>query len=462
MLAPATMTPDSAAYVMYTSGSTGKPKGVVVEHQALADRIGWMRNAYGLTFGERIVQFGSLTFDLSVEEIFTALSTGATIELLPDGPLSLPEVLRTPDGQDVTVLDLPTAYWHQLCEQIDEISWPARLRLVILGGEQVHAAAVARWQARFADSVRLVNTYGPTEATIIATAADLSSSSLDAIGRPAIGVPVAGTRAVVVDDQLRRVPPGVAGELLLGGAGLAREYLGNPELTRQRFIDWQGGRYFRTGDRVRRRIDGNLEFVGRVDDQLKVRGFRVEPGEVEAHLVTHPGVSAAVVAAHQGALVGYVVASAGHDELRRYLGASLPHYMVPDLWVTVAAFSTNAAGKIDRRTLAPPSGSDLREQPYVAPRTDAEELVAEVWQEVLRVERVGAFDDFFELGGHSLLAVRVGARLKASTDLDVPIRTLFTNRTVAELAAAIDALLLDELAGLSDDDVGRLLDRETR
>jgi hypothetical protein len=294
----------------------------------------------------------------------------------------------------------------------------------------------------------------------MATSADMGPD--DAIGRPTIGVPIAGTRVAVVDRYLRRVPPGVTGELLLGGAGLAREYLGNPELTQQRFIDWDGGRYYRTGDRVRWRPDGRLEFIGRVDDQVKVRGYRVEPGEVEAHLVMHPQVAAAVVAAHEGQLVAYIVGDAGHEDLRQHLSAALPHYMVPDLWSTLEAFPTNAAGKIDRRALVPPASADAPQRVYVAPRTDAEELVADVWRDVLRVDRVGVFDDFFELGGHSLLAVRVGARLKASAEIDIPIRTLFTHRTPAELAAAIEALLLDELAGLSDDDVERLLDTESR
>ena len=207
-LALADTDPRNAAYVIYTSGSTGRPKGVVVEHHALAARVSWMRTAYAVTPRDRVVQFASLSFDAHAEEIYPALTCGATIEMLPDGALSLPELLAGQVGADVTVLDLPTAYWHHLVDQIDRIAWPPRLRLVILGGEQVHASAVARWRERFADTVRVVNTYGPTEAAIIATSAELGAG--DTTGRPPIGTPLAGTRAAVVDEHLRPVPPGVA------------------------------------------------------------------------------------------------------------------------------------------------------------------------------------------------------------------------------------------------------------
>ena len=273
-----------------------------------------------------MVQFASLGFDAHAEEIYPALASGAALELLPGGAVTLPEVLAEPRGREVTVLDLPTAYWHRLVDQIDDVAWPERLRLVILGGEQVHAEAVARWRERFGDRVRLVNTYGPTEATIIATAADLGSAATE--GRPPIGRPIGGTRAVVVDPRGHGVPPGVPGrasarrfrrasarclrvsaphaarclgrasppcaarcprELLLGGAGLARGYLGRPDLTAGRFLDDpELGRLYRTGDLVRWRPDGLLEFLGRVDEQMKVRGFRIEPAEIEGRLSPTP------------------------------------------------------------------------------------------------------------------------------------------------------------------------------
>ncbi|GAA2586109.1 hypothetical protein GCM10010399_15170 [Dactylosporangium fulvum] len=451
-------TPDGAAYVLYTSGSTGTPKAVVVDHEALAARVDWMRRDYRLGPDDTIIQLAPLAFDTHAEEIWPALGAGATVRLLPDGPLSLTDVLAGPAGADITVLDLPTAYWHDLVAQIDAIAWPPRLRLVILGGEAVHAAAVGRWRARFGDTVRLVNTYGPTEATIIATSTDLGPD--DTAGPPAIGAPLPGVRVAVVDADLRPVPPGAYGELLLGGAGLARGYLGRDDLTRDRFVTWRGARSYRTGDRVRLRADGRLDFAGRFDDQLKVRGFRIEPAEVENHLLACPGVTGAAVAAHDGALVAYVAGSAPADALRARLAAQLPGHMVPDRWITLDSLPRTPTGKIDRRSLPPPVAD--RPGPSAPPRTDAEQLIADIWAEVLGLDGVGVDDDFFALGGHSLLAVRVAARLRAMTDLDLPIRLLFTHRRLADLAAAVEQRLLDDLAGLSDDEVASLLEAETR
>ncbi|MFC4584868.1 non-ribosomal peptide synthetase [Sphaerisporangium corydalis] len=561
-----------AAYVIYTSGSTGTPKGVVVEHQALAARVDWMRRAYALGPGDRVVQFASLSFDTHAEEIYPALAAGAAVELLPEGALTLPELLAGPRGREITVLDLPTAYWHRLVDQIDDVAWPGRLRLVILGGEQVHAASVARWRERFGDRVRLVNTYGPTEATIIATATDLGAA--DTAGRPPIGRPIAGTRAVVLGPDGRRVPPGAPGELHLGGAGLARHYLGRPELTAERFVAHPGeGRLYRTGDAVRWRADGRLEFLGRLDDQMKIRGFRVEPGEIEERLLALPGVRQAAVLARDDTLVAYVAGppalpggqgaeglsekpadrpadgpadksargsvgeSAGQSArgsaggsaqgsagefargsvggsgpldpvvLRRALAAALPAYMVPEVWVVLDALPLTPGGKIDRRALPEPGlGGD---RPFVAPRTDAEVLVAEIWQEVLRpagrdlsayptgtpagsagtnappvranaesagtgtgpvdigsgpvdvgAGLVGAFDDFFALGGHSLLAVQVGSRLRAVIGIEVPVRALFVHRTVADLAAEVERLLVEDLSGLTEEEAALLLEEE--
>ncbi|MFI6885461.1 amino acid adenylation domain-containing protein [Streptosporangium canum] len=437
---------DAAAYVIYTSGSTGTPKGVVVEHDGLAARVAWMREAYGLHPGDRVVQFASLSFDTHAEEIYPTLAAGARLELLPDGGVTLPDHLA-----GVTVLDLPTAYWHALVDQIDEIAWPSTLRLVILGGEQVHEAAVARWRERFGDRVRLVNTYGPTEATIIATAAELDGSP----GRPPIGTPIGGTRVMVLDGHGEPVPPGAPGELCVTGAGVARGYLGRPALTAQRFVPGPGGsRVYRTGDRARWRGDGRLEFLGRDDDQVKVRGFRIELGEIEAGLLAHPGVGQAAVAVRQETLVGYVVGTATGEELGRHLAGVLPAYMVPALWVGLDALPLTRSGKIDRAALpAPEMGAGTR----TAPRGDAELLVADVFGEVLGIEAVGAFDDFFALGGHSLLATRVIARLRALVEVDVPIRTLFARSTVAGLAAAVEELLVAELDGLSDEEAALLV-----
>ncbi|MET9337556.1 amino acid adenylation domain-containing protein [Nonomuraea sp. NPDC003804] len=466
---PTPVAPGETAYVLYTSGSTGTPKGVVVTHRNLAARVAWMAQEYGLGPGDRIVQFASLGFDTHAEEIYPALVSGAHVTVLPDGAVTLPGHL---DG--VTVLDLPTAYWHHLVDQLDAVSWPPTLRLVILGGEQAHAAAVARWRARFGDRVRLVNTYGPTEATIIATATDLDGSP----GLPPIGRPIAGTTAYVVDAEGRLAPPGAPGELCVGGAGVAAGYLGLPELTAARFVSFTGDRLaapveqdaygqrhqrdqhgrggervYRTGDRARWRGDGRLEFLGRLDDQVKVRGYRIEPGEVEARIMTHPGVGAAAVAASGDTLTGYVTGEADPRELHDHLAATLPPYLVPTRWVRLDRLPLTPNGKVDRAALPEPEAVHADYRP---PSTDAEHLVAGVFAKVLDVDKAGVHDDFFALGGHSLLAVRVVARIRAAIDLDVPIRTLFARPTVGALARAVEDLLVAELDQMSDEEAERL------
>ncbi|MFD1540514.1 non-ribosomal peptide synthetase [Nonomuraea guangzhouensis] len=440
------------AYVIYTSGSTGIPKGVAVEHAGLAARVRWMRHEYGLRPGDRVVQLASLSFDTHAEELYPALTTGATVVLVPDGGATLPDLLA--ERPDITVLDLPTAYFHHLVDLIDEIAWPPALRLVVIGGEQVHAASLTRWRRRFGDRVRLVNTYGPTETTIVATAADLTG---DPDPHPPIGRPIHATTVRVLDPYGAPTPPGAPGELYIGGPGVARGYLGQQELTARRFVRLpDGGRYFRTGDRVRLRPDGLLEFLGRLDEQVKVRGFRIEPGEVEHCLLTHPDVRQAAVVARDGELVAYVVGEAA--ELAEHVAGRLPPYLVPTHWVVLDALPLTANGKLDRSALPEPgraAGTDA-----TPPRSDAEELVADVWAEVLGADKVGAFDDFFALGGHSLLAIRVAARLRAIAGVDLPIRTLFARRTVAELARAVEEALVAEVAGLSDEQVLSMLDPE--
>ncbi|MEV4110298.1 amino acid adenylation domain-containing protein [Nonomuraea sp. NPDC049695] len=439
------------AYVIYTSGSTGTPKGVAIEHAGLAERVRWMRTAYGLRPGDRVVQLASLSFDTHAEEIYPALAAGATVELLPGGGATLPDLLARRPG--ITVLDLPTAYFHQLVDLIDEIAWPERLRLVILGGEQVRGEAVARWRERFGDRVRLVNTYGPTEATIIATAAELT----DGDPHPPIGRPVPATPLKILDRHGSPTPPGAGGELYIGGPGVARGYLNAPGTP---FVTLADGRYFRTGDRVRLRRDGQVEFLGRLDAQVKVRGFRVEPGEIEHCLLTHPDVRQAAVLARDGALVAYVVPRSPDGPPPAALGAhlarSLPPYLLPAHWVMLDALPLTRNGKLDRAALPEPDGPVGGDD--TPPRTDAEELVADVWAEVLGADKIGAFDDFFALGGHSLLAIRVAARLRALAGVDLPIRTLFERRTVESLAQAVEEALVAEVAALSDEQARSLLD----
>jgi amino acid adenylation domain-containing protein len=452
-----------AAYVIYTSGSTGTPKGVVVEHGSLAERVAWMRREYGLTAADRVAQFASLSFDTHAEEVYPVLAAGGAVVLPALPPERFPEWLAGPDGRAVTVLDLPTAYWHQLVHDLRPEVWPPGLRLMIIGGSQADAAAVRAWRAIFADRVTLVNTYGPTETTIVATATELGA--LDAMVRPPIGRPAAGTAAYVLDPDGRPVPVGMPGELCLAGAGVARGYLGRPELTGRVFgpdpFGPPGSRMFRTADRARLRRDGRLEYLGRLDRQLKVRGYRIEPAEIEAALTGHAAVAQALVTVRGDSLVAYLVPAPGAEpattDLRAYLVRQLPAYLVPNAFVVLDRLPLTRSGKPDLDALPAPGDVSTEERRYVEPRTDAEALVAEIWAEVLGRPRVGALDDFFELGGHSLLATRVIARLRAETDVELSLRALFATPTVAGVAEEVERLLRAEIDALSDDEVARLL-----
>ncbi|CAM5454966.1 amino acid adenylation domain-containing protein [Streptomyces griseus] len=503
--------PDDPAYVIHTSGSTGTPKGVVVPHRALAARVGWMRENYGITADDEVLQFASLSFDTHAEEIYPALTAGARL-VVAGSDSTLPDHLRLAaagDGRGPTVLDLPTPYWHELVDDLDALPRPPGLRLLILGADQVQQRAVAAWRARFGDTVRVVNSYGPTETTVIAATAELGRA--DAIHRPPIGSPVGGTTLTVCDALGRLMPYGAPGELLVGGAGVTYGYGGGPGATARAFVPDPygppGARRYRTGDLVRWRADGRLEFLGRIDDQVKVRGFRVEPGEVETALLALDGVGRAVVTVRDEALVGYVVpereggerpeAPAGGGSrpegrspedsrpegsrsegrspeasgsggqrltagaLRAALAAVLPAHLVPNSLVVLDSLPLTPNGKVDRRALPAPEQRPDLGPGYVAPRTDAEGLVAEVWTEVLGLDRVGALDDFFDLGGHSLLATRVVARIRAAAGLSVPLRALFAHRTVEAFAVAVEDLLLAEIEALSDEDAEQLLAAES-
>ncbi|GGT09622.1 hypothetical protein GCM10010222_59470 [Streptomyces tanashiensis] len=470
--------PGGLAYVLYTSGSTGAPKGVAVEHAALAERVRWMAGpeGYRLGPGDRIVQFASLGFDTHAEEIWPALTAGACVVLLPGGGRTLPDLLRGAAGRSVTVLDLPTAYWQELVALGDQAPWPPALRLVILGGSEARAATLAQWRERHGDGIRLVNTYGPTEATVIVTAGDLGGrpvSGAAAAQRPPLGRPLPGVRLYVLDGRGGLLPAGSEGELYIGGKGLARGYLTRPELTAEAFLpdpftDAADGRMYRTGDRVRWRADGQLEFLGRADDQVKIRGYRIEPAEIEAALTAHPGVGRAAVLVRDGRrLIAYAVprAAAGQlpaaappraGELREHLARRLPAFMVPDAVVLLDTLPLTANGKLDTAALPDPDPAGAAAG-YLAPRTEAEALVVELWQEVLGIPQVGVLDEFLALGGDSLLVTRVAAHVRADVGVDLSIRDAFESPTPAALAARIEALLIAEIDALSEEEAaGRL------
>ncbi|RKH58629.1 non-ribosomal peptide synthetase, partial [Corallococcus interemptor] len=439
--APVTgVTPANMAYLLYTSGSTGTPKGTAVEHRGVANLVTHEAVAYGIGPGSRVLQFASLSFDLSVEEIFTTLCNGATLVLAPLEKLMpgepLPLLLRE---QELSVVSLtPAALAATSSDGLPHV------RTVISGGDALPADVVARW----APGRRLLNTYGPTEATVIATLEEVVADG----DVPSIGKPLANVRVYVLDPYGQPVPRGVRGELHIGGVGVARGYAGRPGLTAERFIpdafsSTPGARLYRTGDVVRWRADGQLDFVGRLDFQVKVRGFRIELGEVETALARQPGVSEAVVRVWgEGAdkrLVGYVVAKDGHtldvDTLRRGLRQGLPEYMIPAALVLLDAMPLNANGKVDRRALPEPEAARVGDA-CEAPRTVTEAKLAAIWADVLRLERVGVKDNFFALGGHSLLATQVVSRIRVSLGVEMPLRLLFEAPTVEALGLRLSQL----------------------
>ena len=439
----------NAAYVMYTSGSTGTPKGVVVAHRSLVNHNLAAARLFDLRPEDRVLQFGSISFDLAAEEIFPTWMVGATVVLRDDEHLDPRRFTRKIAEAGITVLDLPTAYWHAWVRELaaSGAPLPGSLRLVVVGGEEATATALATWRAIAGDSVRWINTYGPTEATIIATAAEPRGAD-DA--RVPIGRPIANMKTYVLDAAMAPVPVGVPGELYLAGEGLARGYHGRPGPTAERFLPdpfGDGGRIYRTGDRARWRADGELEYLGRVDDQAKIRGLRIEPGEVEAALRACRGVAvAAAVIRPDGrgepSLAAFVVGDAGVspsvEEVRRELKSRLPRHLVPASIVALDALPMTVGGKLDRRALRfLGGGGAVAESTPRPPADEVERTLVGLFEEVLGAGPVGVADDFFDLGGHSLLAVRLVARIEESTGRAVSLADLLGGPTVEELASRL-------------------------
>ncbi|MDQ6893669.1 MAG: amino acid adenylation domain-containing protein [Acidobacteriota bacterium] len=458
--------PHSLAYVMYTSGSTGKPKGVEIEHASMANQVGSAAQRFGTSSGERVLQFASLGFDASVQEIFASLVGGATLVLRSEEMLSsVSNFLASCREQHLTVLDLPTAYWHELVSvaSAEGLSLPEPLRLIVIGGERALPERFAQWGDLAGDRVGLINAYGPTEATVAATFWEAPRENRPEAARTVpIGRPIANVQTYVLDRKLRPVPIGVVGDLYVGGAGVARGYRNRPELTAEMFIPdpFRRGeaRLYRTGDRARFLTSGDLEYLGRVDGQIKLRfGFRVEPGEIETAMRGLPGVRDAVVRPHEDApgetrLVAYFVADpagpASVKDLRRLLKQTLPLHLVPSTFVRVEALPVNASGKLDPARLPPPGPVRPESaEDYAVPRTPLERELVGIWSAAMRVERVGIDDDFFDLGGHSLLAMQLISRVRDAFGVNLPVRDLFAAPTVAGLASRIEARLGERAAG---------------
>ena len=444
------VTEENAAYIIYTSGSTGQPKGVLVTHRSLLNHSQAIAGQYEMCENDRVLQFASLSFDAAGEELYPTWLSGATLVLRPEELPTSVEMFHNFIAQErLTVLDLPTAYWHQWVTNLSpaQTPLPASLRLVIVGGEAVQPVHYQRWLQLVGSQVQWSNTYGPTEATITATLYAPTAAEDPDRSQVPIGRPIANLQAYVLDQQLQPVPPGALGELYLGGSGLARGYLNRPALTAERFIPnpygLAGSRLYRTGDLARYLADGNLLYVGRSDQQVKIRGYRIEPGEIESALLQHPGIAASVVLAREDStgdrsLVAYIVSSQSEvsvAELRQFLSERLPAYMLPASYIFLERFPLTTSGKINRRALpAPARDQQEGSAAYVPPRTPFEEILVGIWCDVLHLEQVGIEDNFFEIGGHSLRAIQLAARIQDIFPLELPLKHLFTYPTIANLA----------------------------
>ncbi len=474
------------AYIIYTSGSTGKPKGVMIEHRALVNFVQAAREQYGIGATDRVLQFASVSFDAAAEEIYPCLTVGGRLVLRsPHWMGSIPQFLQRCQDQKITVLDLPTAYWHLMVAELKAdpgLCLPRSLRRVIIGGEAVDPERVVQWQdilRRTQVTADLVNTYGPTEATVVATASHLpaprgqssrNAASVESPGqgtpRMTIGRPLPGVRVYVLDDRQQPVPLGLAGELCIGGGAIARGYLNRPELTAQRFlpdpflpapflqsatsgVDNTTARLYRTGDLVRYLPHGEIDFLGRVDSQVKLRGFRIELGGIEARLSQDERVQASIVILREDPprepqLVAYVVphptrADAGEfstQALRQRLQATLPDYMVPAAIVCLPALPLTPNNKIDRRALPAPSLADFQadEDEFIPPLGELEIQLAELWQSILGLPQVGATDHFFQLGGNSLLAIKLFVQIERRLGQSLQLSALLQAPTPRKLA----------------------------
>jgi len=470
-LQPATM-PDQPgevndlAYVIYTSGSTGQPKGVEITHKALMNLIAWHHAAFQVTSSDRATQTASPGFDAAVWEVWPYLTAGASLYFPGESIRSQPDVLRSwLVEKQITISFVPTP----VAERMLDLEWPSNtaLRFLLTGADTLYHYPPAGLP------FQLVNNYGPTESTVVATSGVVASRASCEL--PSIGRPIANTQIYILDSEMRQVPTGTAGDLYIGGPGLARGYRNRPDLTAERFVsnpysEAPGERLYKTGDLARMLPDGQIAFIGRVDDQVKIRGFRVELSEITNTLSRHPAIRETVVIARedkpgQKRLVAYVVLRPGiavtNAGLRHFLGQDLPDYMIPAAFVTMDSLPLGSSGKVDRSEL--PSlaeGNILRDETFISPRNPTEEQIAAIIGELLGLEHLGVNDNFFLLGGNSLLATQVIARVRESFDIEVTLLNVFDHPTVAGIAAVVEQLVIERVEALSEEEAGRLVTEE--
>jgi len=444
--------PDNLAYVIYTSGSTGTSKGVMVTHRSLVNYLCWAAKTYELDRGEGALHHSSIAFDFSLTSLLAPLVAGQKVVIVSPGASSLSLESALEKYRDLSLIKLTPGHAEVLGETLDPAKFRGWVRTLVLGGEELRIRHIAKW-LQSAPGTKIFNEYGPTETTVGCTAYLVPEAGYPKTAVP-IGRPIVNTEVYILNRYLQPVPPGIPGELYVGGEGVARGYIGRPDLTAERFIPnpfnrRPGARLYRTGDVAKYLPDGEIVYLGRKDGQVKIRGYRVEPGEIEAALELHPGVAQAAVVVHEDAkgtknIVACVApcrdARPSAEEIRQFLRAKLPEYMVPSSFVFLDEIPRMAGGKIDRRELktmelGTPDSSAAR----VPPQNSLQERIASIWSDVLGIEKVGIHDSFFDLGGHSLPAVQVAAGLRRDFQVDIPLLSFFETPTVAHLAALIEA-----------------------
>jgi amino acid adenylation domain-containing protein len=458
----APVTADDLAYIIYTSGSTGVPKGVEITHGNLGHLVAWHNREFSVTAADRATQIAGPGFDAAVWELWPYLSAGAAIHLPSrEDRYSAARLRDWLVSERITISFLPTV----LAEEVLCLPWPVEtaLRLLLTGGDALHIFPPAGLP------FELINNYGPTECTVVATSAAVTAPLTDQPA-PAIGRPILNTKIYLLDESGRQAVAGEVGEIYIGGPSVGRGYRNRPDLTAESFVtigvSGVPERAFRTGDLARRLPDGQLAFAGRADDQIKIRGFRVEPDEIASVINRHPGiVSSAVIARDDGGekrLVAYVVAAPGAEiwdrDLRGLLSQTLPDYMAPASFVSMDRIPVTANGKLDKAALpAPTEQNQLRRDNYAAPRTELEEMVEGIVVPILGLSRVSIHDNFFLLGGHSLMGAQMIARVRDIFGVELNLRNVFECPTVAKLASRIESLLVAKLEAMSEEEVNQAL-----
>lgn len=458
---------DDLAYIIYTSGSTGRPKGVQITHNSLLNLVFWHQRAFAVTPSDKATQLTSPAFDATGWELWPYLTCGASIYLLDEEARVEPALCR--DfllSHGITITFLPTV----LAESVIALDWPSNgaLRFLLTGADTLHHYPSPDLP------FKLVNNYGPTEATVLVTSGPVLPSQQAEL-LPSIGCPIDNAEVYILDEHLRQVPIGTPGELHIGGVGLAKGYINRPDLTAEKFIphpfrDEPGARLYKTGDRAYFLPDGQIAFMGRTDYQIKIRGFRIEPDEIVAVLNGHAAVRASTVIAREDTpgekrLVAYVVPEPGarvsSDSLRETLAERLPDYMIPSVFVRLQALPVTPNGKVDRAALPPPDAANtLRNEPGAAPTTPTEERLVEIVAPLLGLEYIGIDDNFFMLGGHSLLGTQIIVHVADTFGVDLTLRSLFSAPTIRLLSIEIERLTIARLEMMSDEEAILLLEKE--